>query len=90
MIGASTCDKSHDDLSLRHGKLTNMSDEISRSITSAVSHRTSQSHQLVRPLPQVQPPSRQRAPLRLLKSYVNVLACNTIMLHFSGDSSGFK
>ena len=50
--------------------------------------RVSQSHQLARPLPQVQPPSPQRAPLRLrlLKSYVNVLACNTIMmLHFSGD-----
>ena len=54
--------------------------------------RVSQSHQLARPLPQVQPPSPQRAPLRLrlLKSYVNVLACKTIMLHFSGDSSGFK
>ena len=53
-------------------------------------HRVSQSHQLAQPLPQVQPPSPQRAPLRLLKSYVNVLACNRIMLHFSGDSSGFK
>ena len=51
-------------------------------------HRVSQSHQQARPLPQVQLPSPQRAPLRLrlLKSYVNVLACNTIMmLHFSGD-----
>ena len=37
MIGASTCDKSRDDLSLRRGKLTNMSDNISRSIASAMS-----------------------------------------------------
>ena len=57
---------SHDDLSLGHGKLTNMSDDTSRSIASAVSqavqsrkglstrlHRVSQSHQLARPLPQV-------------------------------------
>ena len=55
-------------------------------------HSISQSYQLVQPLPQVQPPSPQRAPLRLqlLKNYVNVLACNTIMLHFSGDPSSFK
>ena len=33
-------------------------------------HRISQSHQLVRPLPQVQPPSPQRAPLRLRLSRV--------------------
>ena len=38
MIGASTCDKSHDNLSLRHGKLTNnVGRYISRSIASAVS-----------------------------------------------------
>ena len=39
MISASSCDKSHDDLSLRHRKLTNMSDDIhvSRSIASAMS-----------------------------------------------------
>ena len=37
MIGASTCDKLRDNLSLRRGKLTNMSDDISRSIASAVS-----------------------------------------------------
>ena len=48
-------------------------------------HRVSQSHQLARPLLQVQLPSPQRAPLRLrlLKSYVNVLACNMITLCFS-------
>ena len=57
-------------------------------------HHVSWSHQLARPFPQVQPLSPQQAPLRLrlrlLKSYINVLACNTITLHFSGDSSGFK
>ena len=41
MIGACTCDKSHDDLSLRHGKLTNMSDDISRSIASVCLTRNS-------------------------------------------------
>ena len=55
-------------------------------------HSVSQSHQLAQPLLQVQPSSQKRAPLRLelLKNYVNVLACNTIMLHFSGDPSSFK
>ena len=38
-------------------------------------HRVSQSHQLARPLPQLQPPQRAPLWLRLLKSYVNVLAC---------------
>ena len=83
MIVASTCDKSHDDLILRHGKLTNMSDHISSQSLlpclrrskglSTRLHRVSQSHQLAQPLPQVQPPSSQPAPLRLrlLKSYVN-------------------
>ena len=99
MIGASTRGKSHDE----HGKLTN---NVGRYIKvnrfcrvsggpkwlSTRLHRVSQSHQLAPPLLQVQLPSPQRAPLRprLLKSCVNVLACNTIMLHFSRDSSGFK
>ena len=37
MIGASTCDKQRDDLRLRRRKLTNTSDDISRSIASAMS-----------------------------------------------------
>ena len=37
MIGARTCDKSRDDLSLARETDPNMSDEISRSIASAVS-----------------------------------------------------
>ena len=37
MIGASTCDKPRDDLCLRRRKLTNTSDDISRSIASAMS-----------------------------------------------------
>ena len=62
-----------------------MSDDISRSVASAVSqavrlstklHRVSQSHQLASPLPQVQRPSPQRVPLRLrlLKRHVYVFA----------------
>ena len=69
MIGASSCDKSHDDLSLRHGKLTNMSDDLSRSIASAASQAVqravaqalahhpasaSTSASVARPLPHVQ------------------------------------
>ena len=37
MIGARTCDKSHGNLSLRRQKLTNTSEDVSRSIASAVS-----------------------------------------------------
>ena len=37
MIGASTCDKQRDDLHLRRRKLTNTSDDISRSIATAMS-----------------------------------------------------
>ena len=55
------------DLYLRRGKLSTMSDDISRSIASVVSQEFPWA--VV-----VQPPSPQRTPLRLLKRYVNVLA----------------
>ena len=71
MIGAGTCDKSHDDLSLRsdtgnsqtcwtiyQGQSLLPCLRRSKGLSTRL-HRVSQSHQLVQPLPQVQPPSPQ-------------------------------
>ena len=77
------------DRHLRHRKLTNMSDPISRRSKglSTRLHFISESHQLARPLPQVHPPSSHVAFLRRLvlnsdyiSSFLCVCVCVTVVL----------